>query len=58
MKQDKTQDIVQILDGEKLVATISAPEMNYSYQVHPTKWSAVQRRPKVTLKKAFYNQTL
>lgn len=46
-----TQDMAHILVKDKLAAVISGPQMNFSYQVHETKWAAAQRRPVVRLKK-------
>lgn len=45
------QDMAHILVKDKLAAVISGPQMNFSYQVHETKWAAAQRRPVVRLKK-------
>lgn len=50
-KEEKTQEIGQILAGEKIAASISATILNFPYQIHTTKWNASQRRPKVTFKK-------
>lgn len=47
---NSTQEMAHILVDNKLAAIISAPPMNFSYQVHATKWAAIQRRPKVSMK--------
>jgi hypothetical protein len=50
-KVEALQEMAHMTDGDKIVAKLSAPTYNYSYQIHQTKWAALQRRPKVTLKK-------
>ncbi len=47
-----SQEMGQILVGKKIIASISGPPMNFSYQMHMTKWAAAQRRPKITLKRS------
>ena len=50
-KDSILQPMAHILVNDELAAIISAPKMNFSYQIHQTKWSALQRRPSVTVKK-------
>ena len=55
----KPHEIAQVLIGNKIVASIKAPDLNYPYKVLQTKWAALQRRPKVVLKKnVLYSDSL
>lgn len=51
VNQSAMQEIAHILVDNKLAAILSAPSMNFAYQIHQTKWTAVQRRPKIVVKK-------
>lgn len=50
-KEAKSNEIGQILAGNKIAASLFTAGINFPYQIQPTSWSASQRRPKVMLKK-------
>lgn len=45
------QQIGQILVGEKIAATLFSSGLNFPYQIHTTKWSVAQLRPKIIFNK-------